>query len=112
MSLPRPLEQMKEESRRDDWHLFFVGSDICQLIGEIECLQDGTELERLRDEVITEQVAYGSALGELSKVRHELERLRKELRRMLAWHDAVRKAEPLIPSPYHIEETRRILNNG
>jgi len=40
MNLPRPLEQMKEEARRDDWHMLFVGSDIRQLIAEIERLQD------------------------------------------------------------------------
>lgn len=37
--LPRPLEQMKMEARRDDWHITFVGSDIRQLIGTIEELQ-------------------------------------------------------------------------
>lgn len=40
MSLPRPLEQMKSEARRDHWHLAFVGSDIRQLIGEIESLRE------------------------------------------------------------------------
>jgi len=39
MNLPRPLEQMQEEARRDDWHLIFVGSDIRQLISELARLQ-------------------------------------------------------------------------
>ncbi len=39
MSLPRPLEQMKAEARRDNWHVTFVGSDVRQLISEIERLQ-------------------------------------------------------------------------
>ena len=46
MSLPRPLEQMFEEACRDDWHMIYVGSDIRQLIGEIE---------RLREEVVTQK---------------------------------------------------------
>lgn len=44
--LPRPLEQMKEEARRDDWYELFVGSDIRQLIGTIE--RRDTELARLQ----------------------------------------------------------------
>ena len=39
MSLPRPLDQMREEARRDDWDMSYVGSDIRQLIGEIDRLQ-------------------------------------------------------------------------
>jgi hypothetical protein len=30
---------MREEARRDDWHMIYVGSDIRQLIDEIERLQ-------------------------------------------------------------------------
>lgn len=51
MSLPRPLKQMKEEARRDDWHTIYVGSDIRQLIGEVERLR-----ETIRD---IESVACG-----------------------------------------------------
>jgi hypothetical protein len=35
---------MMEEARRDDWHMLYVGSDIRQLIGEIERLRDSEEL--------------------------------------------------------------------
>ena len=37
--LPRPLDQMEQEARRDDWHRIFVGSDIRQLIGRIRELE-------------------------------------------------------------------------
>lgn len=34
---------MKAEARRDDWHTTYVGSDIRQLIGEIERLQEAMD---------------------------------------------------------------------
>lgn len=37
--LPRPIDEMEQEARRDDWHTLFVGSDIRQLIGEIKRLE-------------------------------------------------------------------------
>ena len=48
MQLPRPLEQMIEEARRDDWHTVFVGSDIRVLLARI------SELEADKDELETE----------------------------------------------------------
>ena len=36
---PQTFERMKEDARRDDWHLRFVGSDIRQMLGEIERLR-------------------------------------------------------------------------
>lgn len=33
------FERMKEDARRDDWHTRFVGSDIRQMLGEIERLR-------------------------------------------------------------------------
>jgi hypothetical protein len=34
------LERWAEWSKQDDWHTRFVGSDIRQMLGEIERLQD------------------------------------------------------------------------
>lgn len=34
-----PIEKWKEMARRDDWHAHFVGSDIRQMLGEIERLE-------------------------------------------------------------------------
>lgn len=74
MSLPRPLEQMKEEARRDDWHLVFVASDIRQLIGEIDRLRIG-----LRE-------IYDDTLGD-KRVRHNRDTAigfaRDEIRQLL-----------------------------
>lgn len=33
------LERWRKWSRQDDWHLLFVGSDIRQMLGEIERLE-------------------------------------------------------------------------
>jgi len=37
--IPTDLTQWKESARRDDWHICFVGSDIREMIGEIERLR-------------------------------------------------------------------------
>lgn len=37
--IPTDLTQWKENARRDDWHKLFVGSDIREMIGEIERLR-------------------------------------------------------------------------
>ena len=47
-----------------------------------------------------ELVPVNSRMGEF------IELLAMELDRMLTWHDIVRRKEPIIPSPWHIEETR------
>lgn len=49
-------------------------------------------------------------LPEAIEAEKEAERkqLRYELRRMLLWHDAVREVHPIIPSPYHIRDTREV----
>lgn len=41
------LAQWKDWARRDEWHVLFVGSDIRQMVGEIE---------RLRQEATRPQV--------------------------------------------------------
>ena len=38
------LQKWTEQARRDDWHVTFVGSDIRQMLGEIE--RRGALLER------------------------------------------------------------------
>lgn len=45
--IPTDLAQWKELARRDDWYTHFVGSDIRQMIGEIERLR--REESHLRD---------------------------------------------------------------
>lgn len=54
----------KENSRRDDWYKFFVGSDIREMIGEIE---------RLRSENERIQRAY-SHMEELVKAYSDMAR--------------------------------------
>lgn len=39
MGLPRPLDELIEIARRDDWHLILVGSDLRQILGEVARLQ-------------------------------------------------------------------------
>ena len=48
--LPRPLEELKQIARQDDWHQLLVGSDIRQILGEIERLRD-REKTHLREAV-------------------------------------------------------------
>lgn len=58
-----PLELWKEWARRDDWHYNFVGSDIRQLIGEIERLRAAkTAALKLADERAKEANALRAQL--------------------------------------------------
>lgn len=48
MGLPRPLDELIEIARRDDWHQILVGSDLRQILGEVQRLQK-IDRERLVD---------------------------------------------------------------
>lgn len=55
------LDQWKQWARRDDWHLYFVGSDIRQMIGEVERLQCAISQSADRSE--RHSLATGSGRG-------------------------------------------------
>ena len=51
-------------------------------------------------------INYHAWMDLSEEMEAESEKLRAELRRMLLWHDAVRREFGIVPSPYHIAETR------
>lgn len=55
----RALVEWKEMAQRDDWHLSFVGSDIRQMIGEIE---------RLRDQIAAERQAHEATIKHANEI--------------------------------------------
>jgi hypothetical protein len=59
------LKVWLDQARRDDWHVTFVGSEIRQMLGEIDRLRTENEALRAmivegpnRDEVINRRLAF------------------------------------------------------
>jgi hypothetical protein len=70
-----PIERWLEWARRDDWHAYFVGSDIRQMLGEIERLREKT-LRNYSDGDIAGEFHYRASLA---KADEDGKRLAKEI---------------------------------
>ncbi len=60
---PQTFDRMKQDARRDDWHRCFVGSDIRQMLGEIE---------RLRAALLNIEDAPYTMVNDSDSLRHTI----------------------------------------
>jgi len=73
------LEKWKELAKRDDWHLHFVGSDIREMIAEIERLKRFLEIaldayEDANDELVNKDPNIGKPGHFVTEARAALNR--------------------------------------
>jgi len=85
-----PLAKWKELAQQDNWHNFFVGSDIRQMLGEIERLQSQLAEAKLALEAPTkEEIALREQIAEARKVLEPMSDPRYEVLRVavlkIAW---------------------------
>ena len=65
--LPRPLDELIRIARRDDWDKFLLGSDLRQILGEVERLQ-----EREHADLLKSVASWKDRLGRLDMMAAEM----------------------------------------